>query len=134
MVFFRLARDVVDEGSCCLEEEESCKTGGLDCAGGSRDQATDSEWSSFLFKDRDFRVTGRCCSGAGVISGSGCRAGGSFRGSGGTGGGCKVLVSGVEVDVKICFKICSEDCVEGEFQVIGKVKGGVKIVIKDGQC
>ena len=115
MVFFRLAWDVVDQGSCCFEEEESCKTGSLDCTGGSRDQAADSEWSSFFSKDRGFRVTGRCCFGPGVISGSGRRARGSFRGSGGTGRGCEVLVSEVEIDVKICGEICSEDCVEGEF-------------------
>ena len=89
----------------------------MDCSGRSGDQATDNEWSFFLFKGWGSRVAGRCCSGAGVIFGSGCGAGGSFRGSGGAGGGCKVLVSKVEVYVKICFKICSEDCVEGEFQV-----------------
>ena len=72
--------------------------------------------------------------GAGVIFGSRRRAGDGFRGSGGSGGGCKVLVSEIEINAGICFKICSEDCFEGEFQVIGKVKGGVKIVVKDGQC
>ena len=72
--------------------------------------------------------------GAGVIFGSRRRAGDGFRGSGGSGGGCRVLISGIEVGVKICFKICSEDCFEGEFQVISKVKGRVKVVVKDGQC
>ena len=51
MVLFRLARDVVDKSCGYLEEEESSKTGSLDCAGRSGDQATDSEWSSFLSKD-----------------------------------------------------------------------------------
>ena len=122
----------------------------MDRAGGSRDQATVSWWSSFLSKDCGSGATGRCCSGAGVISGPRCRARGSFRGSGGTGRGCEGLVSEVEVGVKICFEICSEDCVEGEFQVcvedcvkgcfedsvkvIGEVRVCVKIFVKDGQC
>ena len=126
----------------------------MDRAGGSRDQATVSWWSSFLSKDCGSGATGRCCSGAGVISGPRCRAGGSFGGSGGTEGGCEGLagevVSEVEVCVKICFEICSEDCVEGWFQVcvgdcvkgcfkdsfevIGKVRVCVEIFVKDGQC
>ena len=83
----------------------------MDCEGRSGDQATDS----VIFRSRR-------------------RAGDGFRGSGGSGEGCRVLISGIEVGVRICFKICSEDCFEGEFQVISKVKGRVKVVVKDGQC
>ena len=101
--------DVGDESCGCREEEESGKAGGLDCEGRSGDQTTDS--GIFRHRARD-----------------------GFRGSGGSGEGCRVLISGIEVGVKICFKICSEDCFEGEFQVISKVKGGVKVVVKDGQC
>ena len=82
----------------------------MDCEGRSGDQATD-----------------------GVIFGSRRRAGDGFRGSGGSGGGCRVLISGIEAGVRICFRIGSEDCFEGEFQVIGKVKGIVKIGVKDGR-
>ena len=76
----------------------------MDCEEKSRDQAT---------------VSG--------IFGPGARDG--FRG----GGGCRVLISGFEVGVRICFKIYSEDGFKGEFQVIiNKVKGGVKVVVKSG--
>ena len=111
---------------------------------------TDSEWSSVLSRGRGSRGTSRCCFGAGVISGPGCRGGGSLRGSGGAGGGCKILGNGVKVDVQICFQVCSEDCDEGKFQVyfedcvkgcledsvkvIGEVRRRVEIVVKDGQC
>ena len=78
----------------------------MDCEERSRDQATDSG-----------------------IFGLGARGG--FGGAGGTGGGCRVLISGFEVGVRICFKICSEDCFE---VIISKVKGGVKVVVKAGQC
>ena len=86
----------------------------MDCEGRSRDQATDS--GIFRHRARD-----------------------GFRGSGGSGEGCRVLISGIEVGVRICFKICSEDGFEGECQVvISKVKGGViskvKVVVETGQC
>ena len=66
------------------------------------------------------------------IFGLGARGG--FRGTGGIGGGCRVLISGFEVGVRICFKGYSEDGFKGEFQVIiiNKVKGGVKVVVKSG--
>ena len=65
------------------------------------------------------------------IFGLGARDG--FGGARGVGGGCGVLISGFEVGVKICFKICPEVGFKGEFQVIGnKVKGGVKVVVKSG--
>ena len=80
----------------------------MDCEERSRGQATDSG-----------------------IFGLGARGG--FRGTGGIGGGCRVLISGFEVGVRICFKIYSEDGFKGEFQVIiNKVKGGVKVVVKSG--
>ena len=86
----------------------------MDCEERSRDQATDS--GIFRHRARD-----------------------GFRGAGGTGEGCRVLISGIEVGVRIRLRICSEDGFEGECQVvISKVKGGViskvKVVVKTGQC
>ena len=108
LVLFRLAGDAGDEGCSRFEEKESSKAGSLDCEERSGDQATDS----------------------GIL---GLGGGGGFRGTGGTGRGCRVLSSGFEGGVRICFKGYSEDGFKGEFQVIiSRVKGGVKVIVKSG--
>ena len=111
---FRLVDHEGDEVGHCSEEEDAGKDGSLDRQEEGGAQTAGSLVFLSLQRLRFFESLA-CLIITGVSFGSGHRTAGIFRGQGRPWGVCGVFSCDSGIFVKICVKVCAEDCFEGKF-------------------